>query len=282
MPSLKTKNTKKHKKLLKGSGSKTKRHIKENNNESFNSEITIIKDNSNTSSEFIPKYKIINSPGFSVLELNLNDKQSVIASQSAMAYMDSHIKLTVEATSGFFSSVKRALLTSSSLFLSKYTGTSTKHNKVAFSAPNLPEDIVPILVKAGDSIMISPNTLLCYTSNLEIYTKRRLRGLFVGEGGFQSNIINNSDKNGIVWLSSYGGYYKLEIEEGDKIKVDDGLFLCSSRSVKYSISKAGSLFGAIVSKEGLVMEFEGPATIYCQGRSLSKFIKFIMAHSAKK
>ena len=255
-------------------------HMVDNSDEkSVKKQLTIVKDASSASSEFIPKYKIVNRSAFSLLELDLNRGQSVIASTSAMAYMDAHINLDVAATGGFFSSLKRAFLTSSSFFLSKYTGTSTGRNKAAFSAPHLPEDIVPILLKPGESIMISPNSLLCYTKNLEIHTKRRLRGIFVGEGGFQTNMRNYSNKDGIVWLTSYGGYYKLEIKEGEAIKLDNGLFLCSPTHVKYGISKVGSLFGTVVSGEGLVMHFEGPATIHCQGRSLNKFVDFIRLNS---
>jgi uncharacterized protein (TIGR00266 family) len=270
--------------LSNGGSSKTKRkspiHNVDNSNEKgIKKNITVSKDISSSASKFIPKYKVLNKPAFSLLELDLNAGQSVIASTNAMAYMDSQIDLKVETTSGFFSSMKRALFTSSSLFLSRYTGTSPTKNKIGFSAPHLPEDIVPITLKPGENIMISPNSLLCYTENLEIYTKRRLRGLFVGEGGFQTNMINNTDKDGVVWLSSYGGYYKLDVKEGESIKIDNGLFLCAPTHVKYGISKVGSLVASFISGEGLVMHFQGPATIYCQGRSLNKFISFIRRHS---
>jgi uncharacterized protein (TIGR00266 family) len=267
-----------------GGSSKTKRkttiHKVDNSNEpGIEKEITITKDISTKTSKFIPKYKIVNKPAFSLLEIDLKPGQSVIASTNAMAYMDAHIKMKVETTSGFFSAVKRALFTSSSLFLSRYTGTLPTMNKIGFSAPHLPEDIVPIILKPGENIMVTPSTLLCYTDNLEIYTKRRLRGIFVGEGGFQTNMINNTDEDGVVWLSSYGGYYKLDVKAGNSVKIDNGLFLCAPTHVKYAISKVGSLFASYVSGEGLVMHFEGPATIYCQGRSLNKFIGFIKKHS---
>ena len=77
----------------------------------------------NLDKKYLPKYKIINGPSFSSLILNLQKGQKVIAQFGCMAYMDKNIETKTSSRGGLFSGLKRLILTSSSMFMTTYTGT---------------------------------------------------------------------------------------------------------------------------------------------------------------
>lgn len=263
---MKTSNTKKNTKLLKGRKAKTAKTY---------DTLKIVEGMKNSKYEYIPDYKVINRKAFSIVEMDLQKGQKVVAIADSMNYMDSHVKMSAKAKGGFWSSLKRSMFTTTSMFLNEYKGTDEDRNIVAFASPFLPEDIMPLLIKPGETIMIGPNDLLCFTDNLDIKTRARARGIFVDEGLFQSKIYNDSDFPGMVWLTAYGGYYKRTVKAGEKLKIDNGLFLCAAGDVNYDVSKVGSIINTMLSGEGFVMKFTGPCTVYCQGRSLDKFRDFI-------
>ena len=64
------------------------------------------------------------------------------------------------------------LLTSSSMFMTTYTA-EDKTNEISFQS-HLPGDVLPVVVRPGEKIIISPYSLICFTDNLTLNSKRRL------------------------------------------------------------------------------------------------------------
>ena len=242
--------------------------------------VTIGKPIKETASKFIPTYKIINGPAFASIEMNLKKDQGIIAQAGCMHYMDSHLKTTTKSHGGIFKGIFRAIFTTSSMFMTTYSGTYNFKNNILFGS-FLPGDVLPVYLKPKEKIMLSPMSLVCYTPNLDIKSKRRLRGIFVKEGIYQTEMINDSEDTGVVWLSSYGGYYKKTLKEGESFKLDNGLFLCAPSHIKYGISFIGGVKSSLLSGEGMLMNFKGPCSIYCQGRSIPKLHDYIKIISKK-
>lgn len=232
----------------------------------------------NLDKKYLPKYKIINGPSFSSLILNLQKGQKVIAQFGCMAYMDKNIETKTSSRGGLFSGLKRLIMTSSSMFMTTYIGTEDNENEICFNS-QLPSDILPIEIRPGEKIIISPHSLVCFTDNLTINSKRRLRGFLTNEGIYQTELHNKTNKKGILWLSSYGGYKKITLPENKELTVDNGLFLCSHTQTKYDVSIVGGLKTGLLSGEGLVMKFKGPCELYVQGRSIISLLHFIQRHT---
>jgi uncharacterized protein (TIGR00266 family) len=221
----------------------------------------------------IPSYKIVNNPGFSTVLINLKKEESVFANYNSMSHMDNHIKCKASSRGGIFAGLKRLILTTTSMFQTEYIGTKTNNN-IAF-ASFLPGDILPLKIKPGDKYMVSANSLICYTSNLEVNAVTRFKGILVGEGIAQTEVSNDTNTDGMVWLASYGGFNKKTLKEGQEFKLDTGLYLCGDSNNNYTIGKIGSIKTAFLSGEGLVMTFKGPCEIYCQGRSVGELENYI-------
>ena len=221
-------------------------------------------------------YKIVNGPSFGSVIVNLKKSQKMICQLGCMAYYQGNVKATTSSRGGIFSGIKRMILTSSSMFMTSYEAQDST-NEVCFQS-HLPGDVLPVVVRPGEKIMISPYSLICFSDNLTLNSKRRLRGIFTNEGFFQSEFENKSKENGVVFLSSYGGHQKIKVKAGEKFVLDNGLFLCSHTSTKYDITTIGGVKSTLLSGEGLVMKFTGPCELYTQGRSVHNLIQFIGRH----
>ena len=53
------------------------------------------------------KYDIVSAPSYSLVEMNLNEGESVIVEPGAMAWMDTTIKPKTEMKGGFFAGIQR-------------------------------------------------------------------------------------------------------------------------------------------------------------------------------
>ena len=91
-----------------------------------------------------------------------------------MSYMDADIRVKTQ-THGFFKGLIRGMLTTSSMFLTDYTGVKGG-NRISF-ANFLPGNIVPIIIEPGQKYTIASFGLVCMTSNVVLETRMRFTPL---------------------------------------------------------------------------------------------------------
>jgi uncharacterized protein (TIGR00266 family) len=222
------------------------------------------------------KYEVVNGPSFGSVLVNLKKGQKIVCQLGCMAHYQGNVKATTSSRGGIFSGIKRMILTSSSMFMTSYEA-QDEINDICFQS-NLPGDILPVVVRSGEKIIISPHSLVCFSDNLTLNSKRRLRGVFSNEGIYQSEFVNSTKEEGIVFLASYGGHQKIKLKTGEKLVLDNGLFLCSHTSTKYDITTVGGIKSTFLSGEGIMMRFTGPCELYTQGRSVHNLINFLSRH----
>ena len=239
----------------------------------------IFEDNRYAFLPYIPDYKIVNDPAFAQVKFNLRNKQSIIVTRGHMMTVDSHVDITTDTKGGLFKGYMRSLLTNASMFMTVYTG--TQHTNQVCCSSFLPGDILPLIIKPGETFRIKHTSLICYTENLELGTNSKFKNIMVSEGIFSLNLSNTSNKDGCAWLGAYGGYDSKTIKKHEAFKLDNGLFLASNIDTDYSISKAGNIKTSILSGEGFLMEFKDPCTVYYTGRNINKFEHFIANIVAK-
>jgi uncharacterized protein (TIGR00266 family) len=264
--------SKKNRKNQIGKGSK-KNNITNNN---------IIIDNQlkPTKSSFIPKYKIKKKRGNDILILRLNKGMTIINNYGCMSWMDNDIDIETSSRGGIISGLIRTMFTKTSMFLTRYTG--TRNNNKICNTSFLPGQILPIILLPGKEIIISQNSLICFTDNLEIDGEFKLKGIMVSEGLRQTKFKNKSSENGLVWLNSYSGYQRKKIMKGESLLVDNGLFLTSYSDIDYTLEKLGSIKNSILSGEGFIMDFKGPCEILIQNKNYDSLVKYIASHVPTK
>lgn len=232
----------------------------------------------NDTSSHIPDYRIYHKPSNASIVMNIKNGQSVFANAGLMVWMDQMINVSTQ-TRGLFSAFKRALFSTDSFFLTSYSGVSPKGNKICF-APMMPGDIVEMKIKPGEKKLVSSHSVVVCTDNIILDTRTRLRGIFVSESPFLSELSVPADSKeyGLAWISAYGGIETLEIKENQKLQVDNGHFLSCNGDVQYTIGTVGGIKSTIFSGEGFVMNFKGPCKINIQNRNSHSLLRWIISN----
>lgn len=232
--------------------------------------------------ELIPKFKIVNSPSYAKVIMHLKKNQTVYCNYASLNYMDSNIKVHTK-TNGVISGIIRSLFTDTSMFQNYFTGTDDKESIISFSS-FLPGDIIAMKIKQGERFVIAENGFLAATENINVTTTTKFKNLFTGSpiAMNEVSIDPKSNKEGMVWISSYGGFDKITIDAGKKIKVDSGLFAFANKKYDYSISTIGNIKSMVLSGHNIMMEFQGPSEIYVRSNNVNKFANFILSKASQK
>ena len=226
--------------------------------------------------KFIPKFKIINSPAFASVVVYLEKGQSVYCNYGSMNYCDGTVDISTKSQ-GIFRSLIRKFFTSSSFFLNYYTGVIDKETMVSFSSYML-GDIIAMRIKKGDSYTMSSHGFLCATPNVKISTTVRLRNIVVrNENHFlnEVSLMDDCEDDGMVWISSYGGFDKVEVEAGESIKVNGGIFAFTESRNNFTLTTEGNLKSFLFSGESILMRFRGPCTIYVHSQNFDEYTNYL-------
>jgi len=230
----------------------------------------------NGDGKFIPKFKIVNSPSFASVVVSLEKGQSVYCNYGSMNYCDGTVDISTRSQ-GFFRSLIRKFFTTTSFFLNYYTGVYDKETMVSFSS-YMPGDIIAIRIKKGDFYTMSSHGFLCATPNVKISTAARFRNLIVrNESVFfnEVSLMDGCEDDGMVWISSYGGFDKVEVEAGESIKVNGGIFAFTESRNNFTLTTEGNIKSFLFSGETILMRFRGPCTIYVHSQNFVEYTKYL-------
>jgi len=142
-------------------------------------------------------------------------------------------------------------------------------------ASELPGDMLGVRIKPGEKFTMGTRNFVAATENLKLNIKSRFRNIFGGGNIAINEIINQSDSDGMVWLSAFGGIEHLHIPSNTSIKVDHGLFVVAKSEYNYTLTTIGGLKSFVFGGEGFAMQFDGPCDIYIQSRNINHFLYFI-------
>ena len=240
--------------------------------ESFDSNIFVKHSGDN---KLIPKFHTVNSPSFASVVIYLAKGQSVFCNYGSLNYMDSSIDISTR-TNGFFSGLIRSFFTTTSMFLTYYTGVADKESIVSFSS-FIPGDIIAMKVKPGEKYIVSQHGFLAASANIKVDTTSKFKNIFVGGDLFLNEISCDSKttEDGIVWISAYGGFDKITVKAGESVKVDRGLFAFAKKEYDFTVSTIGNIKSYILSGSTMMMEFKGPCEIYVHSNNLDKYISYL-------
>jgi uncharacterized protein (TIGR00266 family) len=228
----------------------------------------------NGDGKYIPSFYIVNSPSAASVVINLAKGQTIFDNRGGLNYCDSSVKVESK-TGGVFQGLARAFFTSESMFMTYYSGTSDKRKSVISFASELPGDMLGVRIKPGNKFTMGTRNFVAATENLKLNVKTRFRNIFGGGNIAINEIINDSDSDGMVWLSAFGGIEHLHIPSDTSIKVDHGLFVVANSDYNYTITTIGGLKSFVFGGEGFAMHFVGPCDIYIQSRNINHFLQFI-------
>lgn len=214
------------------------------------------------------------------VEITLDPGEQTIAEAGALMYMTDNIEMAAvfgdpsKQKGSFISkamSAGKRMLTGESLFMTTFTNTGPRQEKVAFGAP-FPGKMIPLhLDQLGGEIICQKDSFLCGARGIvvDIALQKKIgAGLFGGEGF----IMQRLKGDGIAVIHAGGTMMYRELQVGEKLKLDTGCLMAMGPSVNYNIQFVGGLKNAFFGGEGLFLAtVEGPGPVWLQSLPFSRF-----------
>ena len=197
-------------------------------------------------------------PDYTLLTVNIPSGKTLKVEASAMASMDTNLKMSTKFKGGF-----SRLFTGESLFINEFTAQNGPGEiKIAPSAPG---DILHRYLD-NETIFIQNSAYVASSPSIELDMKwQGFRGFFSGEGLFLIRCTGKGD----LWLNSYGGIFEVDVKDG--YVVDTGHIVAFTDGLSYRVKSVGGYKSLFLSGEGLVCEFSGTGKVWVQSRKVMPF-----------
>jgi uncharacterized protein (TIGR00266 family) len=220
------------------------------------------------------RHEVLYRPSYSMLVVQMDAGEQVLAEAGAMVSMSSGIEVQTTTRGGLFAGLRRAVLGGESFFVNTFS--AREAGEVAF-APPVSGDVVHLRV--GDQPVLAQSTaFLASAATVRVDSKwGGARSFFAGEGFFLLKL----DGAGDAWLASYGAIHEKTLAAGERYVVDTGHIVAFEGSVEYQVRRIGGLKTTLFGGEGLVADFAGPGRIWMQSRSPGAFLDWLVPHLPK-
>ncbi len=220
-----------------------------------------------------------------VLEVELDQNETVIAEAGAMVYMEDGITFETkmgdgsEPEQGFLGKIFSAgsrLLTGESLFMTHFThrGRNIK-SRVAFSAP-YPGTIMPVdLSQIPAGLIVQKDGFLAAAlgTKIAIHFNRKLGAGFFGGEGF---ILQRLTGDGLAFVHAGGTVIEKRLHN-ETLRVDTGCVVAFESGIDFDIQRAGGLKSMIFGGEGLLLAtLSGSGRVWLQSMPVKKLIQALM------
>ncbi|PKA03480.1 TIGR00266 family protein [Leptospira ellisii] len=209
------------------------------------------------------KHEILLKPDFPIVQVQLENGESIRAEAGAMVAMSPAIKMATKAEGGLWASAKRALLSGESFFQNTFKAeggsgtiflTSSTQGDIEYRKLN------------GEELILSRGAYVAGSESLVIDSKwGGFKGFFSGEGLFFLKVSGAGD----LFFSSFGAIHTVNVD--GQYVVDTGHIVGFESSLAYTIQKVGGLKSLFLSGEGLVAVFSGKGKLYIQSRNQNAF-----------
>jgi uncharacterized protein (TIGR00266 family) len=226
-------------------------------------------------------YRILGSD-IQVLEVELDQNETVIAEAGAMVYMEEGIAFETKMGDGsepdqgilgkLFSAGTR-LITGESLFMTHFTHRGhTAKSRVAFSAP-YPGTIIPVDLRTmPQGLIVQKDGFLAAARGTKIgihFNQKFGAGFFGGEGF----ILEKLTGDGKAFIHAGGTIIEKNLNN-ELLRVDTGCVVAFEPSINFSIARAGGLKSMIFGGEGLLLAtLQGTGRVWLQSMPVKKLIQ---------
>lgn len=213
------------------------------------------------------KYVIESVSGFDLLKVRIDKEDSIYVKYDGQMVIDNSLKMEAVTGSkkGFFSGIWAAASTGS-VFINRIfldpSASSDIVSKTIHISGIFPGSITEINIKPGKSWLIASHCFLACTGNVNITTRANLNivKLVAGVNLFftEVSVEQNSPIPGKVWITSFGGTYKKDINVNTRnFRINPGLFMAAPNNIASNLKTVGSgSLGAIFATgQFLMMDF---------------------------
>ena len=203
------------------------------------------------------QHQILTAPSYSLLEVDLDPGDKIVAESGAMAWMEGDLSTDTGVRGGLMQGLKRKLLTGESFFQNTYSAEGG--SGTLGMAPGQPGDIVPFEMD-GDELLLERGAYLASEEGVKLDSNfQGLSGLF-NEGLF----VLRASGEGLLFFNAYGDIHEVEVD-GSYI-VDNGHAVAWEPTLDYQITRGRSIRSFLFSDQ-LLLEFHGQGKVWVQSRN---------------
>lgn len=218
-------------------------------------------------------YEYQNKPAYTTVKANLDSGESVTLEGGALIAHSENVDMdTHSSADGMLGSIKKSMLADEETF--RNTFTATANDEFVKFAQNQPGDMAAIELDA-EQYYVQSGSYVANSEGIETGTASGGMSSWLGGKGL---FFLEASGTGTLFVGSYGGIVKQELERGEKLTVDTGHSVAWHADVEFSTHRVGGLKSTVLGGEGFVMTFEGPGTVYLQTRDYSSFIADIASN----
>jgi uncharacterized protein (TIGR00266 family) len=234
-------------------------------------------------------YEVIGSE-MQFVEIALDPNEACIAEAGAFFYMDPGIQMetifgdgSAAASGGGFMgkllSAGKRVLTGESLFMTVFSNTGGRRQKVAFASP-YPGRIVALdLKQLGGTMLCQKDAFLCAAKGIAVgiaFQKRLGAGLFGGEGF----ILQKLEGDGLAFVHASGTIVERELAAGETLRVDTGCLVAFEPRVQYDIQMVSGVKTFLFGGEGLFYAtVTGPGRVWLQSLPFARLASRVVQAS---
>jgi len=217
------------------------------------------------------KYEIKYKPSYSMLVVNLERGEKMVAEAGSMTYMEPSIEVhTRKREQSLLGSLGLAILGRQSFWVNDYVA-SLGPGEVAFvSAPT--GDIETLDVRQDQGYILQKAAYIASTENidLDVTWEGFTKGLF-GQGLF----MIRAKGDGTLFINTFGAIDRHTLGHGQTMIVDNFHLVAFSDTCSYRVAKFGGLKETLLGGEGLVTHVTGPGDVYIQTKNLREFVEWL-------
>lgn len=217
------------------------------------------------------KFEIRYKPSYSLLEVELNADETIVAEAGAMTYFTPNVEAKTRMRSGgILSSLGMTLLGRQSFFVNDYTAKNGSGRIGLVSAPV--GDIDRLEVRHDQGFVIQKASYVASSPQVQLNLEWEgfTKGIF-GQGLFMIKATGSGD----LFINTFGAIDKHTLGTGESLVVDNFHLVAFTDGCKYRVTKFGGLKETILGGEGLVTEVTGPGDIYIQTKNLREFVDWL-------
>ena len=205
-----------------------------------------------------------------VLEIDLQQGESIISEAGELSWMNSSIELNTHTQmaggGGMFGALKRAA-GGGTLFMTEYRAANGQ-GLLAF-ATKVPGHILQVDVEPGQEYMIHRHGFLCATPGVELgigFQQSLGAGVFGGEG-FRLQKLTGSCT---AWIELSGEVITYDLKPGETLRVHPGHVGMFESNVTFEITRIKGVKNMIFGGDGIFLAaLTGPGRIWLQSMPLA-------------
>lgn len=202
-------------------------------------------------------------PDYSFLTVRLPANETLKVEASAMATMDTNIKMKTKLKGGL-----GRFLTGESLFINEFTAEGGQ-GEIGI-APGPPGDLINYYLN-DDTIYLQNSAFVASAMGVNLETKWQglTKGFFSGENLFLIRCTGKGD----LWFNTYGAMIPIDVS-GNYV-VDTGHIVAFTEGLDYKVTKVGGYKSLFFSGEGFVCRFSGQGRVWVQTRMANALVSWV-------